>query len=364
MSATCKRGQKGCSPRPSASSKAKSSSINLKSQQVCPICDDIILDDTKNQKAHDSIWCDGECNTWLHRGCAGLSKKKFLALKNSDDPFLCVSCHLSAHSTEIYDLRNDLCAMKDELSQLKSLISNNVHAESSKQKPYAAVVGNPGVQINTVNQPSVATADMPTTHIAKLSRFANSHTSADRKFNVVVSGIPECRAGLSPRQRWISDVNQISALFSKSSLAIQSSSILDCHRLGKFSPTQTRPRQILVHFNSCTVVMNILSNRSSFSPYLVKPDLSPEECATDRILMKQRWELLQSGTAKSSIKVKKNSLFVDGSLHGQVKDSTYIKHSAGPETVTADSSDTEPNTVNVGHGVSVRQENPGTGTSD
>ena len=60
----------------------------------------------------------------------------------------------------------------------------------------------------------------------------------------------------------------------------------------------------------------------------------------------------------------KNSLFVDGSLHGQVKDSTYIKHSAGPETVTADSSDTEPNTVTVGHGVSVRQENPGTGTSD
>ena len=86
----------------------------------------------------------------------------------------------------------------------------------SKNHNYAAVVGNPGVQINNVSQPSIVTADsnsILTTCNGKLSWLANSHPSTDRKFNVVVSSIPECRAGLSPRQRWISDVNQIKEKF-------------------------------------------------------------------------------------------------------------------------------------------------------
>ena len=79
-----------------------------------------------------------------------------------------------------------------------------------------------------------------------------------------------------------------------------------------------------MHFNSCTVVMDILSKRSVFSPYIVKPDLSLEERANDKILMKERWDLLQSGTPKFEIKVKRKSLFVNGELHGTVRDATYI----------------------------------------
>ena len=49
----------------------KCSSTN---KSICPISDDVIKDSSLKTKGHDSMFCDGVCNTWLHRGCAGLSK--------------------------------------------------------------------------------------------------------------------------------------------------------------------------------------------------------------------------------------------------------------------------------------------------
>ena len=92
---------------------------NLPNQPMCPICDDIILE-TKSKKGQDSIMCEGECKTWLHQGCAGLSKKRFLALRESSESFECVSCCLKAHTEQIHDLWNDIKLLKDELSKLQS----------------------------------------------------------------------------------------------------------------------------------------------------------------------------------------------------------------------------------------------------
>ena len=125
--------------------------------------------------------------------------------------------------------------------------------------------------------------------------------SEDRKLNVIVYGIPECKQGLHYKQRFTSDLNSVSSLFGQSDLNIPSSSIKDCHRLGKFSPSNGRSRPVLVRFNSCSVVMQIFANRSSFAPYVVKPDLSPAERSRERILLKERWTLYQSGVDKSAI---------------------------------------------------------------
>lgn len=115
----------------------------------------------------------------------------------------------------------------------------------------------------------------------------------------------ECKKGLHYKQRFVSDLTNITTLFQKSQsdLEIPSTAIKDCRRLGRYSP-DNRPRPILVHFNSCSVVMNILSNRSSFAPYIVKPDLAPKDRARDKALLKERWNLCQSGVLKSAIKIK------------------------------------------------------------
>ena len=54
---------------------------------TCPICDDQILDAKGRRKGHDAIFCDGTCQTWLHRGCAGLSRRAFEAQVGSRGEF-------------------------------------------------------------------------------------------------------------------------------------------------------------------------------------------------------------------------------------------------------------------------------------
>ena len=132
------------------------------------------------------------------------------------------------------------------------------------------------------------------------------------------------KQGLHYKQRFASDLHNVSTLFSKSSSKIPSSAIKDCRRLGKFNPDSVRPRPILVRFNTCAAVLDILANRSSFSPYIIKPDQSPQERTREKILLKERWNLCQSGVNKSSIKIKGNSLIVHDHLFGKVnKDSVF-----------------------------------------
>ena len=64
--------------------------------------------------------------------------------------------------------------------------------------------------------------------------------------------------------------------------------------------------------------MDILVNRSSFSPYVIKPDMSPSVRSRERILLKERWNLCQSGVEKSLVKIKGNSLIVNGRAFGKV----------------------------------------------
>ena len=40
-------------------------------EYICPVCLESITDE------HDSIYCEGSCDRWLHRYCAGLSKVLF-----------------------------------------------------------------------------------------------------------------------------------------------------------------------------------------------------------------------------------------------------------------------------------------------
>lgn len=50
-------------------------------QVVCPICEETIED--------ESIQCDGICDSWLHRRCAGLSQQAFERASQSDESFFC-----------------------------------------------------------------------------------------------------------------------------------------------------------------------------------------------------------------------------------------------------------------------------------
>ena len=54
-------------------------------------------------------------------------------------------------------------------------------------------------------------------------------------------------------------------------------------------------------------------------PYFIKQDMSPEQRKIQALLLKERWNLIQSGVPRSEIQIRNTRLLVKGKLHGQVK---------------------------------------------
>ena len=71
-------------------------------------------------------------NTWLHRGCAGLSKSAFQLVSTTSEPFYCPHCALSSQRKEIVALKasvdqlfsKEIVFLKSTISQLTSEISS------------------------------------------------------------------------------------------------------------------------------------------------------------------------------------------------------------------------------------------------
>ena len=130
--------------------------------------------------------------------------------------------------------------------------------------------------------------------------------------------------GISRRDRFHSDLSSAAEVLSEVDNTIQGQSIKDCFRLGKFSAEARRPRAILVKFIRSADASSILSKRGSLrQPLFVKPDLSRAERVIDSLLMKERWNLIQSGTERKHIKIRNDSIYVSNKLHGKVVDSVF-----------------------------------------
>lgn len=294
---------------------------------ICPICDQVIREAKGNVKGHEAIFCDGSCQVWLHRCCAGLSKSRYEALSGTVDPFLCPSCQsncqqqsLDQLKAELNLLRSDFEELKDSVSTSQSTVNQSIPVISSS---WANVVkDNPGA---SPNKNSTATSTkLPTSH----------KNESDRKSNVILYGIPECEPGTPRLDRYNLDLNEAISSLSSIMNSITRYSIRDCFRLGKYVPDQ-RPRPILVKMISAGDVRNLLARSGSFChPLRLKPDLTPEDRKIEGVLLKERWSLIQKGVDKKSIKLRKNNLLVANKLHGSVKMGEF-ELSTTPQQVVA-----------------------------
>ena len=81
-------------------------------------------------------------------------------------------------------------------------------------------------------------------------------------------------------------------------------------------------------------VHKILSNRGQCRhPIFIKHDMSPEERHKESILLKERWNLIQTDIPKSSIRIQGSRLFVRNVLYGHYRFSTFVPESTSvPET--------------------------------
>ena len=59
-------------PINSEKTKAKSKDSN---QSNCCVCDKLIAEQTRTKNGQDAIYCEGSCQSWMHRAFIGLSLK-------------------------------------------------------------------------------------------------------------------------------------------------------------------------------------------------------------------------------------------------------------------------------------------------
>ena len=90
---------------------------------VCPVCMEPVLDKGVEHAAQDALFCEGECQCWHHRWCAGVTKHRYVGLADSTDPFLCPSCTTVNQKATIDCLRNCLNALTDEVQAMKAIIT-------------------------------------------------------------------------------------------------------------------------------------------------------------------------------------------------------------------------------------------------
>ena len=76
---------------------------------ICDGCCTLIEDNE-----HDAIQCEGSCQKWYHRLCAGVSKFHYDKLADSPSPFVCWLCSDSLQKAVIHELQQELAALKRE----------------------------------------------------------------------------------------------------------------------------------------------------------------------------------------------------------------------------------------------------------
>ena len=257
------------------------------------------------------MYCDGHCDTWLHRGCAGLSKLALKEVANSSDPFYCTRCCLSKHKEELETLRTIVTKLTSELVSVRSTLSE----VAGKVTP---------TRVSSLDVPHASgpsNGDSPSDPVPSTQK----QYSSSRKFNIVLHGLAECPKDTPRHARLTSDFSKTSSLLRGIDPDSQSPPcVRDCRRLGKYNASRIRPRPVLVTLSSTAEVNNILFNRRNLtSPEFIKPDLSPADRKIQSLLLTERRKLLDSGTDRSSIKIRKSSLYLNGKLYGSVVDSTF-----------------------------------------
>ena len=197
---------------------------------------------------------------------------------------------------------------------------------SSNQDDNSSIDSPPVSRQNRVHNHHMPTSASPRSAPSKPPKPSLQRTRADRKFNLVVYGVREQPKGSQRHIRSAQDEETITLILSCVHSPITEYSVSDCFRLGKYSENWCRP--VLTTLSRSNDVISVLANRlhlshSSQYPHLsIKPDLTPEARKVESILLKQRRELITSGTNPRDIKIRRDTLLINSRKHGVVVDST------------------------------------------
>ncbi len=243
---------------------------------------------------------------WLHRNCAGIPRALFKDIVSTEvnNPFYCLHCTCVKHAEQISSLTSTIEVLAKKVADLQKPQPGQSFAEVVESQ-------------TTKNQAVTITGVTPLSNSQR--PFNNSEvTDVNRKFNVIVYGIKECDSGTNRHNRLLNDTSETASMIATIDSNIPESSIQDCIRLGKYSEEKCRP--ILVKLSRTCEVSSLLSQRRKLkgSGLTVKADLNKKARKVDQLLMKLRWDLIQSGTDRDNIRIRGNSIYVNDLRKGSV----------------------------------------------
>ena len=97
-------------PKAKTGSKASAKAGNV-SAAICDGCCSAIVEDED-----EAIQCEGTCQKWYHRLCAGVSKFHYDELAGSPRAFICWLCSDSLHSAAIQSLQQEIESLKASMA--------------------------------------------------------------------------------------------------------------------------------------------------------------------------------------------------------------------------------------------------------
>lgn len=315
---------------------------------TCPTCEEQIVEASEVSDGQDAIECEGLCRSWLHRKCAGLSEEAFITATNSSSPFKCPQCRLMSQEEEINELKlsvdqlkSSMSALVEEVRQLKVGGAVNPSSQTALQvdgvtpspnsspNSYASVAAKGNI-VNTGSYGQLSQQSHPSIQFAFQPPRTSTIHESDRKFNVIVYGVDESEKGKSRFDREAEDLQKALTVFQSLEQNIDSNSIKDHFRLGRYDINQSRSRPVMVKFVRSADVRCILSKCSQLrAPYCIKPDRSEEERKREKSLLGVRWSLILSGIERKNIKLRNSSIYVSGVLYGRLDGSGTFRRVDG-----------------------------------
>ena len=252
----------------------------------------------REKKGHDSIFCDGSCQNWIHRQCAGLSKASFTHCFKSNDPFFCPKCTIKNQSDDVATLKEAVSLFRKDVDRVQDNIAQ-IQLCDHPSLPFSNLAETSDVCLS----PNPDSAD-------PIKKSNQSHQSSSdpeytRKSNLISSEFRSLPKVLN--DRLVSDLKVISSACQSSRNLIPLSSLIGCHQLGKYNNNHSTPRRILAKFNSSIHVSIAMGNslsRHTADKVIIKRNLSVEQRHINNLILKETRELINSGTDRKLIKIR------------------------------------------------------------
>ena len=175
--------------------KTKGSKKGPKKGADCTICLKPIIDHSEVTEGEDSIFCEGLCQQWIHRTCAGLPDPAFDLIRSLDQNFYCFLCSMACHTSELKALRSTIESLSKDLTELRAIIETppSLPPTVSNQMSYSEVVT--GIHQQAIPPPSSDNLyPKPPAAMPPRGRTLD-HLPTERKFNLIISGLAECPNG-------------------------------------------------------------------------------------------------------------------------------------------------------------------------